>query len=145
MAQARILVVDDTPEVRMLVCRILGGLGYNVLEASDATEALAACDQTDGEIDLLLTDIKMPGMDGIELAGSLTTAHPGMRVLFISGECDESELQLHIARKGFEFLSKPFMPHLLVEAVHNILPPAKRPPMSAGRLRGEQKNKTGLS
>jgi CheY-like chemotaxis protein len=125
----RILVVDDTTEVRTLVCRILEGEGYDVLEMSDATNAISACQEMEGKIDLLVTDIKMPGMDGVELARQLTSAYPLIKVLFISGQCEEAEVPTHMD-KGFGFLSKPFMPHVLLAAVENALAATKRPPNS---------------
>jgi CheY-like chemotaxis protein len=131
MRPARILVVDDTVEVRTLVCRILEGQGYDVIEVSDAPKAILAVTDANGKIDLLVTDIKMPGMDGVELARQLTGRYPQIHVLFISGQCDESEIQTHM-EKGFGFLSKPFMPHVLLAAVQEALAARRRPPHSAG-------------
>src|SRR5437867_11817116 len=117
MPPARILLVDDNAEVLSLAGRVLTNQGYNVLEASDGKKALAICREVNGEIDLLVTDIKMPGMDGFALAGSLTASYPAIRVLLISGHCEESRIQEIISQQGFGFLSKPFMPQLLIEAV----------------------------
>lgn len=128
MALAKILLVDDSAEVRMLAARILTNQGYELLEASDGENALAACAGVAGKIDLLLTDIRMPGMDGVELAETLTASYPTLRVLFISGEFEESEIQQQVIERGFGFLSKPFMPQLLIQAVKQmLLDPDKRP------------------
>jgi len=133
MVPARILVVDDTPNVRTLVRRVLESQGYQVLVAPDGETAIAACEQIHGEIDLLLTDIKMPGMTGVELAGSLVAAYPKVRVLFISGQCEDSEIPVLASRNGFGFVPKPFLPQALLDAVDALLSPAKRPPQSAPR------------
>jgi two-component system, cell cycle sensor histidine kinase and response regulator CckA len=140
MRPARILVVDDTVEVRTLVSRILEGQGYQVIDVSNAQQALSASEEAKGEIDLLVTDIKMPGMDGIELAVQLTTSYPEIQVLFISGQCEESEIQVHI-EKGFGFLSKPFMPHVLLNYVQEALAKSKRPPESAESSSGGEPQK----
>lgn len=127
MTRRRILVVDDTPEVRSLVCRILESFGYDVIEAPDGPAAVVACQNLKGEIDLLLTDVKMPGMDGVELARTVTAFFPSVRVLYISGQCDVDELQDQVSKKGFGFLSKPFVPQMLIEAVEQMLTQGKRP------------------
>jgi|SRR5438132_6969070 len=142
MRPARILVVDDTVEVRTLVSRILETQGYDVIEVSDASHAISACAEVKGKIDLLVTDIKMPGMDGVELAARLTGSYPEIRVLFISGQCEESEIQAHVER-GFGFLSKPFMPHVLLAAVQEALAPQKRAPHSARNPPDKENTRTG--
>jgi CheY-like chemotaxis protein len=141
MRPARILVVDDTVEVRTLVCRILEGQGYDVIEVPDAALAISVCAEAKEKIDLLVTDIKMPGMDGVELAVQLTASCPEMRVLFISGQCEELEIRAHI-EKGFGFLAKPFMPHVLLTAVEQALAPSKRPPNSV-RKHEKENERTG--
>ena len=101
MEPARILVVDDTPDVRTLVCRVLVGQGYRVLAADDGQAAMEACEKLAGQIDLLLTDIQMPGMNGVELAGSVVANYPTVRVLFISGQFEESEVEILATKTGF--------------------------------------------
>src|SRR5689334_21377289 len=96
MRPPRILVVDDTFEVRSLVCRVLEDCGYDVRQASDAEEALAICRDLDGHIDLLLTDLRMPVMNGIELAAHLTQQNPSIRVLYVSGQFDGLEMSRRI-------------------------------------------------
>ena len=140
MDPAKILLVDDTAEIRTLVRRILVNQGYQVVEACDAESALAACRRAKGKIDLLLTDIKMPGMDGIELASSLTASYPAIQLLFVSGQCDESEIRDRISEHGFGFLSKPFMPQLLIEAVKEILGSVKRPPQASGAVKKKRRH-----
>src|SRR5262245_55000859 len=92
MRPATILVVDDNVAVRTLVCRVLSIEGYNVLEAASGREALSIAGNLDAPFDLLLTDVKMPEMDGVELARRLKESAPAHRVLFISGQCEMKEI-----------------------------------------------------
>src|SRR5215212_4983870 len=114
MVPPRILVVDDTADVRKLLSRVLEAQGYDVLVACDGKAAIGACDQVHGEIDLLLTDIQMPGMNGIELAGSMIANYPKLRVLFISGQFEEPEIAVLSSKADFRFLRKPFVPQALL-------------------------------
>jgi CheY-like chemotaxis protein len=144
MPRATILVVDDTPEARSLVTMVLDGQGYQMVEACDGTEGWEACQRINGEIDLLLTDIEMPQMDGLELAATVTASYPAIRVLVISGQCAESAMQERLSEKGFAFLPKPFLPKTLIDAVEQILTPAKRPPEKAPASRPQIRDmKTG--
>src|SRR6266851_4426618 len=80
-----ILVVDDDDSVRQMMCAILQHNGYSVLDASDGKGALNICDGHQGGIQMLLTDITMPQMSGVELADLVTARHPQIKVLFVSG------------------------------------------------------------
>jgi CheY-like chemotaxis protein len=141
MLAPRILVVDDTLEVRSLVTRILVARGYEVIEAEGGEQALNQCRNLQGAIDLLLTDVKMPGMDGLELADAVTANYPAIRVLLVSGQCEEVELQHHVTEKHFGFLSKPFMPNLLLDTVEQMLKIERRPPGEAGPSSGGGQNR----
>ncbi len=106
-----ILVVEDEDAVRSLVCRILAGLGYRVLEAADGTEALEVAQSHDSSIDLLFTDVVMPGMRGWEIARRLRESRPETRVVFASGypgeRVDDDTRQEFVGEK---ILAKPFTP-----------------------------------
>ena len=80
-----ILVVEDQDELRSLICEVLEDAGHTVLAAANGLEALARAESHGGAVDLLLTDVVMPGMNGRELAERLTALRPGLRVLFVSG------------------------------------------------------------
>ena len=84
-----ILLVEDEAIVRELTVQILESDGYQVLEAMNGTEALRIAGEHGAPIDLLLTDVMMPGMNGKELANKLRLHHPDMRVLFMSGYDDQ--------------------------------------------------------
>ena len=127
MRPPRILLVDDTPEVRSVLTRVLASEGYEVVEAGDGQTALAACQAANGDFDLLLTDVEMPGMSGIELAEKLTSAYSSLRVLYISGRFEGDALQAKVRHKGFGFLSKPFRPHALIQAVQERMTSSKGP------------------
>src|SRR5260370_37879092 len=104
-----VLVVEDEPAVRRLISQLLQLTGYTVLEAANGPEALHLVKQSRCPIDLLLTDIVMPGMSGGELAERLRHDYPGLRVLFTSGYMDHSALHEAVSRDE-QFLPKPFSP-----------------------------------
>jgi CheY-like chemotaxis protein len=116
-----VLVVEDETTVRDLVCQVLQNHGYRVLEAVNGVEALVEVNRNAVEpIDLLLTDIVMPQMEGVELAGQVRTVLPDIRILFMSGYTDEIELD-EISPIGGAFIKKPFLPESLVAKVRQTL------------------------
>jgi two-component system cell cycle sensor histidine kinase/response regulator CckA len=128
-----ILVVDDERQIRSLVKSVLTRDGHRIIEASSGVEALAAWERSGGKIDLLLTDIVMPGMDGIELARQLSARASRLRVLYVSGKCEIDVLQEQVRKRGFGFLRKPFDIQGLRHAVLRMLDrPAKKEAMSEG-------------
>ena len=116
-----ILVVEDEPAVRRLVTRMLASLGYHVLQAGNGEEALWTAQQNPNRIDLLLSDVVMPQMGGRTLAEEIRTAHPDIRVLFISGYTDDTVLSERIATRKAAFLAKPFTTDMLGAKVREVL------------------------
>jgi CheY-like chemotaxis protein len=116
-----VLVVEDQPEVRHLTCLILRGLGYEVLEAADGSEALSIAVRHGRPIRLLLSDVIMPGMNGKELAAQLAVLQPLMKVLYMSGYTDRIMSETGVLDNSVAFLQKPFMPDKLVEMVQKML------------------------
>jgi CheY-like chemotaxis protein len=116
-----ILVVDDEPGIRGLMRKILRRERYMVLEAGNAEEALAVALSHAGPIDLLLTDVMMPGLTGPELARRMCAAAPNLKVLYISGYAAEETLQAGQMPPGFAFLPKPFTLGALVSKVRETL------------------------
>src|SRR5438477_4072310 len=102
-----VLVAEDEVVVRNIVCFLLNHEGYQVLSAADGEEALELARQYQGTIDLLLTDIKMPRMDGISLAEHVINERPGIRVLLMSGQ---TSAQIRAKNVQLPFLRKPFVP-----------------------------------
>jgi PAS domain S-box-containing protein len=116
-----VLVVEDEEAVRHLVCRVLRGKGYRVLEAPHAEAALAAAGATADPIHLLLTDIVMPGLGGPALAARLMAGRPALRVLFITGYAPEAvERRDDLADAG-GLLEKPFSADQLARKVREVL------------------------
>ena len=115
-----ILVVDDKAPVRGLVRIILQMHGYTVLEASRGMDALQICQQHEGPIHLLLTDVMMPEMNGQELAERVTTLHPHTRVLYMSGYIDPL-ITLVGLRAEIAFIQKPFTVDALAHKVREVL------------------------
>ena len=112
-----ILLVEDEDTIRRLVRDVLGRSGYTVLDAPEGESALELLRAN--EVDLLLTDVVMPGMSGPELARLATTERPSLRVLFTSGYTNEPEEIL--AGPGAAFIGKPFSPKSLVAKVREVL------------------------
>jgi DNA-binding NtrC family response regulator len=115
-----ILLVEDEPSVRRLVSQMLQLTGYKVLEASNGREALGLMDHVGQPVDLLLTDIVMPLMNGGTLAQRLSRRHPKMRVLFTSGYMDDVVVQ-EVVAMGAQFLPKPFTMEGLTQKVRQVL------------------------
>jgi CheY-like chemotaxis protein len=124
-----VLVVEDEPSVRGLVCRTLQAAGYRVLVAEDGERGLAVSRATESPIDLLVTDVIMPRMGGRELASRLAEERPGLPVLFISGYSNDGEEGLDVTHPGADFLQKPFAPSALLLRVRQGLAAA---PHAAG-------------
>ena len=127
-----VLVVDDEEMVRIIMVQVLQDNGYTVLEASDGLEALRIAKEHTGRIDLLLTDVKMPGMNGLELAARLLSNRPEMTVLYVSGHADSTrQIQLQegqfIIEPGANFLHKPFSPDGLLQKVRHMMEHSAKP------------------
>ena len=118
-----VLVVDDEEAVRRLACRMLTWTGYQALEARHGREALATIEQHAGPIHLVLTDIKMPGMNGRELGRQIEERWPGMPILYMSGFASEV-FQGGLLEPGAPFLAKPFTQDDLASKVKALLAPA---------------------
>jgi PAS domain S-box-containing protein len=116
-----ILVVEDQEEVRKLTRRILEARGYRVLVAASGADAVGVAGHAAAPIDLLLTDIIMPGMSGHEVALLLGPTQPNMRVLFVSGYTDESIVHPEMLDAGRAFLAKPFTAEALARKVREVL------------------------
>ena len=116
-----ILVVEDEEAVRSLVQRVLESNGYAVLTASNAEEAAQMCDRQERTINLLLTDVVMPGMSGRKLARHLGFSRQGMKVLYMSGYSDNAIVHQGVLDPGTAFLQKPFTPDSILRKVREVL------------------------
>ena len=130
-----VLVVEDEVGVRAAVRRILANAGYTVILASGGGEALATCRSHAGSIDLLLTDVVMPGMDGREVALAVGKMFPDARALFMSGYAENAIVHQGILDAGTHYIAKPFNATELTQRVREILdaaPPDPGPAADAG-------------
>jgi two-component system cell cycle sensor histidine kinase/response regulator CckA len=116
----QLMIVEDLEPVRLATARILAKLGYRVRAFGSGADALAA--MADGEpVDLLVTDVQMPDMSGPVLASTARGRRPGLRVLYVSGLLDDGDPDVERARDDASFLSKPFTPAALADAVRRAL------------------------
>ena len=116
-----ILLVDDEETVRRFSARVLARHGFDVVSAGSAKEALDAAHVRGDSIDLLMTDVMMPGMNGCQLAELLLARKPSLRVLFISGYAEDVLATSVGLVPGAAFLGKPFKPKALVTKVCEVL------------------------
>ncbi len=125
-----VLVVEDQPELRELARRVLAGHGYHVLVATQGVDALRVAEHA-GPIDLLITDVIMPGMSGREVALLLGAIRPDLKVLYVSGYPDESIVHHGVLEAGIAFLQKPFSADALARKVRRVLDTGAQPPQAA--------------
>ena len=116
-----VLVAEDEEIVRELVCDVLAEQGYNVLCAVDGIEALQKAKDFDGHIDLLITDVIMPHMNGQELADQLSSERPDVKVLFVSGYSDNDIGDHGVLDARVDLLQKPFTPQTLARRVRDVM------------------------
>jgi CheY-like chemotaxis protein len=116
-----VLVVEDEAPVRKLVRRMLEGVGYRVLEAGSAVDAITLLVRDNVGVDLLVTDVIMPQMSGRDLARRLKDHLPDLKVLFISGYTDDALADHGVLAPGIALLEKPFSPESLARKVREVL------------------------
>jgi DNA-binding response OmpR family regulator len=117
-----VLIVDDEPNLRQLLSRQLRDAGYQLLEAAEGVEALEIAQRRKGTIDLLVTDIVMPRMDGFALASKVASQHPETRVLFITGHAgDHPDVKDTLRWTPHAFLLKPFTSAALTRKMEYLL------------------------
>ena len=116
-----VLLVEDEEIVRNLGVRVLAGLGYRVMHAGNGDDAIELAREHGERIDLLLTDVVMPGMSGRELANLLTPIHPETRVLFTSGYTDNAIVHHGVLDEGVSFIGKPYSHSALARKVREVL------------------------
>ncbi|MCF5722786.1 response regulator [Pseudomonas syringae] len=114
-----ILVVEDDAIVRMLIVDVLEELEFSVLEAADAEEALAVVQNDDQTIDLMMTDVGLPDMDGKQLASKVRELRPTLPILFASGYAENIDVPA-----GMQVIAKPFSIDQLRDKVKSMLPAA---------------------
>jgi two-component system, cell cycle sensor histidine kinase and response regulator CckA len=127
------LIVDDEPSIRRFIRAILDGESLQILEAGNAAEALRIVQKLGGRLDLIVSDIKMPGdMDGVDLAYSIRHSYPAVPVVLISGWADEETVKN--ADADFVFIQKPFVTETILSACRRAMA-AKVPAQSETPLK----------
>lgn len=116
-----ILIVEDDPAVRKLVAAMLSNSGYQTLAAAHAEDALGICADSTVEIDLIISDLVMPGMDGREFGRRAVALRPEVRVLYMSGYTEHAVLRQNLFESGEFFLQKPFSHAVLASKIREIL------------------------
>jgi len=129
-----ILVVEDEDLVRALAVRVLKGKGYRCYEARDAEEAIRLVERNQAHIDLVITDVVMPGMSGRGLGDRLERLRPGIPILFTSGFTDEDVIHRGLLEKNRPFLQKPSTPQELARKVRQVLDAAASIPSRPGTV-----------
>uniref|UniRef100_Q01NK6 histidine kinase n=1 Tax=Solibacter usitatus (strain Ellin6076) TaxID=234267 RepID=Q01NK6_SOLUE len=122
-AAETVLLVEDEPQVRSLTRTMLTSRGYRVLEAASVSDALKIVAEQDRPIDLLLTDIVMPGMNGMDLAREAAAARPALRVLFMSGYTEGGVIDRGVLDSETPFIQKPFTLSALDRKIREVLSP----------------------
>jgi PAS domain S-box-containing protein len=116
-----VLVVEDEDAIRDLLRDVLSDWGYTVLDAGTPRDALEMLARHDGTVDLLLTDVVLPEMNGPQLATRVETLRPGIRVLFMSGYTDDAVFRHGVLGESAHFLPKPFAPAALKKKIREVL------------------------
>ena len=120
-----ILVAEDEESMRELTQEILEASGYTVLVADNGAKAIQLAEEHPGQIDVLLTDVVMPGMGGRELSEQISMKHPEARVLYMSGYTDDAIVHHGVSQPSAAFIQKPFTPKKLTSKVRQVLDQAK--------------------
>ena len=123
-----ILVVDDEDIVRALVTRALREAGYGVIQAQHGAAAIALLDSQGRSIDLVISDLVMPGVTGLSLLETVTQHHPRTPVILVSGFATGEDVMDAARRGAFRVLRKPFPPRVLLDVVQEALQARRRGP-----------------
>lgn len=123
-----LLIVENEAAIRHLLQAALQKSGYNVLAAESGRDALTLVSGFDGPIDLLITDVMMPDMNGPELVRQLAAVRPGTRTLFMSGYADDTLIEHGVT--PLNFIQKPFSPRVIAQRVRDILDAASKPTLT---------------
>jgi two-component system cell cycle sensor histidine kinase/response regulator CckA len=122
--QGTILLVEDEDGLRSLNARGLRSRGYSVIEASNGIEAMEALEQKNGAVDLVVSDVVMPEMDGPTLLREMRTRNPNLKIIFVSGYAEDAFEKSLPENEQFAFLAKPFALSALVEKVKDTMKPS---------------------
>lgn len=116
-----VLLVEDDEDLRELTSQMLDMRGFTVLAAKDPVTALMTCRVYDADIDILLTDLGLPGVSGGELSRSAAAVRPGMKVVYVSGVPEEIAVKRGLIKAGSPFISKPYTADVLAGTLRSVL------------------------
>ena len=116
-----VLLVEDDAPVRMVIQRILSNEGFKVIEADGGLSAISSCEDHTGPIDLLLTDVILPQLNGWQVADRVAATWPDVRVLYMSGYDENTVSESGVFASAGTFLEKPFTMSALLEKVRGVL------------------------
>ena len=120
-AGERILLVEDEEPIRHITSKMLKDCNYEVYTAESAEEALDICSRKSGTLDLILSDVVLPGMSGVDLAEHVNEIYPELKIILSSGYADEKSQLDIIEKKGYAFVQKPYTAGVLLRIVREIL------------------------
>jgi CheY-like chemotaxis protein/two-component sensor histidine kinase len=120
-----VVLAEDEDALRVLIARVLAGSGYRVISGRNGAEALEAAHASGGRVDLLLTDVVMPRMNGTDLAAKLASEQPGVKVLFMTGHTEDGTLLGRFEAGDAEIIQKPFTSEALLGQLRRLLGPAR--------------------
>jgi|tagenome__1003787_1003787.scaffolds.fasta_scaffold20494181_2 two-component system cell cycle sensor histidine kinase/response regulator CckA len=123
-AAPTILIAEDEAPIRTFLTVLLSGAGYEPLVAEDGQAAWEMIEQRDGRIDLLLSNIVMPRMTGVELAERVSNAYPHIKILLVSAY----DQGLLVLSRGWAFLPKPYLATTLLTKIQEVLASSENPP-----------------
>lgn len=115
------MIVEDNEKVKELTRRLLSSYGYNILMASSVKEAIELLEREPKNIDLLFTDVIMPGINGVELADFFRQKYPNGKVIFTSGYMENTLAKNGVLKEGINFISKPYSAGSLCRKIKSIL------------------------
>jgi CheY-like chemotaxis protein len=120
-----IVLAEDEDALRVVLGRVLAGAGYQVVSGRNGAEALEAAHASGGRVDVVLTDVVMPRMNGTDLAARIASEQPGVKVLFMTGHTDDSTLLNRFEAGDTEIIQKPFTSETLLGHLRRLLGPAR--------------------
>jgi len=120
-----VVLAEDEDALRVLLARVLAGSGYRVISGRNGAEALENARASGGRVDLVLTDVVMPRMNGTDLAASLASEQPDVKVLFMTGHTEDANLLGRFETAGAEIIQKPFTSEALLGQLRRLLGPAR--------------------
>jgi DNA-binding response OmpR family regulator len=116
-----VLLVEDDDDLREMTTQMLALRGFHVLSANDAVSAITTCRVYDGTIDVLLTDLGLPGVSGGELARSAQAVRPQMEIVYVSGIPQDIAVKKGLIKAGSPFIAKPFTTDVLAGTLRSVL------------------------